>query len=102
MKIKDLISTLELYKNKYGNINVVLSVDPEGNSYSTIDSKYSFCCVRDGEDMIYDKAYKTTKGNRINFNDYVDTELKKHKVIGVCIYPFDEGFSTPESAIKES
>lgn len=101
MTVHDLIIKLEKFRLLYGNdLEVILSVDPEGNSYSTTDAR-QICCIRDGEDMLYDKVYKQTKGNRVMFDKTIDKELAKSKVIGICIYPFDEGFNTPESAIKE-
>lgn len=101
MTVNELIIKLEKFRLLYGNdLEVVLSVDPEGNSYSTTDAK-QICCVRDGEDMLYKDVYERTKGNRVMFDKTIDKELLKHKVIGICIYPFDEGFNTPESAIKE-
>lgn len=101
MTILQLINTLKMYQKLYGNdIKVVLSTDPEGNSYSTTDMR-QIISIRDGEDKAFSDIFKATKGNRANFDNIMDEELKKHKVIGLCIYPFDEGFDTAEKAVKE-
>lgn len=50
MTIDQLITALEVIKKELkektdntGNIPVLLSIDPEGNGYSTMNPKWSFC-----------------------------------------------------------
>jgi len=80
MTINQLIKQLEQYKKDYGgDTPVVLSADTEGNAYSTLEGS-------DGEN------------NRsicpiMNDND---------KVIGVCLWPWVEGFDQPEDACYAS
>lgn len=50
MEIKKLIKVLQMWEKEYGNIQVVMSTDSEGNSYSTLEDRFSFSPVRDGED----------------------------------------------------
>lgn len=74
MKVNDLVKTLQGYVDKYGeDLEVVVSSDEEGNSYSTI-TRGSVCECRTD---IYDE---------------------NAKVCGVIIYPWVEGFETPEEA----
>jgi hypothetical protein len=74
MKIKDIIKKLEDYRDRYGeNLEIVLSIDAEGNSYSTLNEK-SFGLVID------------------------DPERKEYKAIGIVLYPWEEHFYTAEDA----
>ena len=65
MTIKELIEELTQFGLRYGlDKPVVMSVDAEGNSYSTLEH-----------------------------NDCLSTvEDENNKVIGACIWPWDEGF----------
>lgn len=101
MTIVQLINTLKLYQERFGDdLKVILAVDPEGNSYSTTDV-CQICSIRDGEDAVFKDVLKNVSGYRINVDKVLDQELNRKKVIGVCIYPFDEGFNTAEQAVKE-
>lgn len=40
-KVDDIIKILKDVKNTFGNVDVFLSCDPEGNGYGTIDKKHS-------------------------------------------------------------
>lgn len=98
MKIKEMIAKLETWEELYGNIEVVMSVDPEGNSYSTIDNRWSFAAVRDGEDDFIDRMIAEKKLNSMTqeekeFNDNA-------KIVGLCLYPFEEGYDSAEEAVK--
>lgn len=74
MLLNDLIKHLQLVQKDYGNVPVVLSTDSEGNSFGTTDKQISVCPVMNNKD----------------------------KVIGVAIFPFEEGYYEVEDAIKES
>lgn len=74
MKAKDFIKEIEKYTKTYGeDIEIIVSADPEGNSYGTTHQG-SFGLIID------------------NPND------GPMKPVGLCIYPWDEHFQTPESA----
>lgn len=75
MLLNDLIKHLQLVQKDLGNVPVILSSDTEGNGYGTLKAPYSFCATdnRDGT-----------------------------KVIGLCLFPFNEGYYEAEDAIKES
>lgn len=72
MTVNDLIKILKKYQKENGNAPVVLSSDTEGNSYGTTDRQTSHMPVCDSKD----------------------------KLIGVCLFPFEEGFYEPEEAVE--
>lgn len=75
MKVKELVNKLNEFTSKYGDdLDIVISTDEEGNSYSTVEIG-SLALVRDNPDH---GALKT---------------------MGVVIYPWEEGFDSPEEAI---
>lgn len=80
MTLQELIKQLQQYKKDYGgDIPVVLSADTEGNYYSTMEgsegaNNRSICPIMNATD----------------------------KVIGVCLWPFVEGFNKPEDACYAS
>lgn len=78
MKVKELVNELNRYMKVYGDdLDVVLSTDEEGNSYSTVEIG-SLSLVLDNPE-----------------------EGKHGKPIGVVIYPWEEGLYTPEDAITK-
>ena len=79
MKIKQLVKRLKHIEKVYGDVPVILSSDPEGNSYSTIDDKWSFGEIRD---------------ERLD-------GCPDNPCIGICIYPFEEFFDDYIKAVKE-
>lgn len=73
MKVKELIEELTQFGLRYGlDKQVVMSVDPEGNSFSTLAHLDCLSTVDD----------------------------EKGKVIGCCIWPFEEGFEYCEEAAR--
>ena len=71
MKVKDLVKKLNEYTKKYGDhLEVVISTDEEGNSYSTVEIG-SLALVTGGPHL---------------------------KPVGIVIYPWEEGFELPEEA----
>ena len=69
MKVKDLVKKLNEYVDRYGDhLEVVISTDEEGNSYSTVEID-SLALVRN-----------------------------ESKPVGIVIYPWEEGFNLPEEA----
>lgn len=96
MNIKTLIKHLQLLKNDYGDeLEVVLSSDSEGNSYSTID-KFSICTVFENEDNFIDSMRLGDDKEKEKFKNF----FNKAKRIGVCIYPFEENYASAEAAVK--
>ena len=82
MTLDQLIKHLEEYKKAYGGDKpVVLSTDPEGNSFSTLDPN---------PDIQHNYSLAYIPGDR------------KGEVKGICIWPYEEGFSTDEEACKAS
>lgn len=74
MKVKELVYELNKIIAHYGNdLDMVLSCDEEGNSFSTL-SDLSIGLVRKSSD------------------DY------NSDVVGVVLYPWEEGFRNPEDA----
>lgn len=72
MKINDLMTRLISIQKDYGNVPVVLSTDSEGNSFGTTDKQISVCPVMNNKD----------------------------KVIGVAIFPFEEGYYDSIEAVQ--
>ena len=96
MKIQALINELESIKKTRGaDIEVVLSVDPEGNSFGTLEP-YCISYVFQGEDKFVDAhAAGCLSGDAQKIID----DLSSHaKVVGICLYPWEEGFNTAEDA----
>lgn len=74
MTVRELTNKLLEFEKKYGkDIPVILSSDSEGNAFNTTDARSSLCPVA---------------------ND-------NHKVIGICVFPYKEGFRELEEAIAE-
>lgn len=72
MKINDLMTRLISIQKDYGNVPVVLSTDSEGNRFGTTDKQISVCPVMNNKD----------------------------KVIGVAIFPFEEGYYDSIEAVQ--
>ena len=96
MKIQALINELESIKKIRGSdIEVVLSVDPEGNSFSTLEPQ-SISYVFQGEDKFVDAhAAGCLSGDA---KKIIDDFYNHAKVVGICLFPWEEGFNTAEDA----
>ena len=78
MKVKEMIKKLQEYVDKYGeDLEIVHSADEEGNAYSTIEPG-SLALVLD------------------------NPEGRNNHPVGVCIYPWEEGFEYAEQACLAS
>lgn len=99
MDIEQVIQVLQMWRKKFGNIKVVMSVDPEGNSYSTLNPEWSFSGVREGEDAFIDKMIRERKISK-NINEEEKEFNKKAKIIGLILWPYYEGFESAEKAVK--
>lgn len=98
MKLRELLNELEIIKKIAGDdIEVVVSSDSEGNSFGTI-SHGCFSYVHEKEDDFV-KAQRAgcLSGN---VQDVINKFFKNAKTIGICIYPWEEGFESAEQACK--
>lgn len=75
MKISELKQYLNRVEKKFGDLPVVISRDSEGNSFGTLNKNGSLCEV-------------------------MTTNDKGIKVVGVCLYPFEEGFYDVIEAVE--
>jgi hypothetical protein len=92
MNVKELYCILKNIGEEFGwELPIVMSVDPEGNSYCDFNSSLAVTMVRDGED----KWLRDVQANEIDWK-----EGKKLPVCGVCLYPFNEGYQSAEHACK--
>ena len=72
MKVQELIDELTQFGKRYGmGKKVVISVDTEGNSYSTLEH-----------------------------NDCLTIVDENKRVLGCCLFPFAEGFANAVEACK--
>lgn len=99
MKIKDLIAKLKTCEELYGNIDVVMASDSEGNSYSTIDENILYSKVYANEaDFLRTGCSGGLRGE--SYPDIVEKFYKNASVVGICLYPFQENFEYAEDAIN--
>ena len=100
MKISKMIEELKKTQDKFGDIEVIMASDSEGNSYSTIDENFRFSRIYEHEkDFI-----KTWDAGCISgtAQDAVDNFYKHAKVIGICLYPLFENMQDAEEAVKHA
>lgn len=96
MKIQALINELENIKKIRGSdIEVVLSVDPEGNSFSTLEPQ-SISYVFQGEDKFIDAQKAGCLSG--DAEKIIDGFLAHAKTVGICLFPWEAGFNTAEDA----
>ncbi len=98
MKVKDLIAKLETIEEKYGNVEVVMATDSEGNSYSTIDDNVIHSKVYENEANFLRAGYQGQLRNGA-YPDIVEKFYKNAKVVGVCLFPYAENFEYAEEAV---
>lgn len=93
MTVNELLKVMQEIKKVHGgSIKVVLSKDEEGNEFSGLDIRYSLHLVRKNEDSIFNEEGLSNLA-RLD-------KLNKQEVIGVCLFPYFEGYETPEEATK--
>ena len=98
MKIDKMIKELQAVKDKYGNIEVVMASDSEGNSYSTIDENFRYSRVYDNEkDFINAMSNGIVSGPA---KEAIDGFYKNAPVIVICIFPLIENMQFAEEACK--
>lgn len=96
MKIQALINELESIKKIRGSdIEVIVSVDPEGNSFSTLETQSISYVFQGEDDFVNAHAAGCLSGDA---QKIVDDFYNHAKVVGICLYPWEEGFNTAEDA----
>ena len=98
MKINEMIKELQAVSDKYGDIDVVMASDSEGNGYSTIDKNFRYSRVYEDETAFINAASRgTVTGKPMDLiNDFYD----KAKVIGICLFPWAEHFQAADEAVE--
>lgn len=98
MKINKMIKELQEVEKKFGNIEVVMASDSEGNNYSTIDENFRYSRVYDKEkDFIKAMSNGIISGPA---KEAVDDFYKRAPVIGICIFPLIENLEFAEDAVN--
>lgn len=98
MKINKMIKELQKVEKMFGDVEVVMSSDSEGNSYSTIDENFRYSRVYEHEsDFIKANDRGLISGNPI---DIVGDFYNKAKVIGICLFPWQEHFDYADQAVQ--
>ena len=98
MKISEMINELTLAKDKFGDVEVIMAQDSEGNAFATIGKGIRHSRVYENEKAFMD-AYEAgcISGGAMKV---VDDFFSRTKVIGVCLHPFAEYFKDAEEAVK--
>ena len=100
MKIKDLIAKLETCEELYGNIDVVMASDSEGNSYSTIDENIKHSKIYENEADFLRAGANGMLPRDAPYQDIVEKFYKNAKVVGICLFPYQENFTYAEEAVE--
>ena len=97
MKISEMIKELNAVKEQFGDIEVVMSSDSEGNSYSTIDKNLRYSRVYEHEsDFIRSASQGLISGPA---TEVVTNFYDNAKVIGICLFPWHEHFNSADEAV---
>ena len=92
-----MIKELNAVKEQFGDIEVVMASDSEGNSYSTIDKNLRYSRVYEHEsDFINAASMGTVTGKP---TDIINDFYNKAKVIGICLFPWQEHFDYADKAV---
>lgn len=98
MKINKMIKELQEIEKRFGDIEVVMASDSEGNNYSTIDENFRYSRVYDREkDFINAMSKGVVSGTA---KEAIDGFYKNAPVIGICIFPLVENFEFAEDAVN--
>lgn len=93
-----MIKELQEVEKKFGDIEVVMASDSEGNNYSTIDENFRYSRVYDREkDFINAMSNGTIS---YSAKEAVDGFYKRAPVIGICIFPLVENLEFAEDAVN--
>lgn len=98
MKISEMINELQLAKDKFGDVEVIMAQDSEENAFATIDKNIRHSRVYENEKAFVD-AYEAgciSGGPQKAVDDF----FAHAKVIGVCLRPFAEYFRHAEEAVN--
>lgn len=98
MKISEMMNELQLAKEKFGDVEVIMAQDSEGNAFATIDDNIRHSRVYENE-KAFVEAYEAgciSGGAKKAVDDF----FARAKVIGVCLQPSAEYFRHAEEAVK--
>lgn len=98
MKINKMIKELQEVEKKFGDIEVVMASDSEGNNYSTIDENFRYSRVYDREKDFINAMNNGTIS--YSAKEAVDGFYKRAPVIGICIFPLVENLEFAEDAVN--
>lgn len=98
MKISEMITKLQKAKEKFGDVEVIMSQDSEGNAYSTISEDFNNSRVYEHEaDLVNAWNAGAITGNP---KERLDEFFKSAKVVGICLWPYHEYFKSAEEAVN--
>lgn len=94
MKINEMIKELQAVEQRYGDIDVVMSSDSEGNSYSTIDKNLRYSRVYENETAFIGAASSgTVTGKPMDLiNDFYDKAKRLELVMSWAEMNICQGF----------
>lgn len=93
-----MIKELQEVEKKFGDIEVVMASDSEGNSYATIDENFRYSRVYDREKDFINAMNNGTIS--YSAKEAVDGFYKRAPVIGICIFPLVENLEFAEDAVN--
>lgn len=98
MKISEMIAKLETAQELFGDVEVIMSQDSEGNAYASIDEDFNHSRVYEHEaDLVNAWNAGAITGNP---KERLDEFFKSAKVIGICLWPYHEHFESAEEAVN--
>lgn len=98
MKISEMIKELQKTQECFGDIEVVMASDSEGNSYSTIDENFRYSRVYEHESDFLSAASKGMVSGTPE--EIIPQFYNNAKVIGICLFPWQEHFSFADEAVN--
>ena len=98
MKISEMITKLQKAKEKFGDVEVIMSQDSEGNAYASISEDFNNSRVFEHEaDLVNAWNAGAITGNP---KERLDEFFKSAKVVGICLWPYYENFKSAEDAVN--
>ena len=93
-----MIKELKYTQESFGDIEVVMASDSEGNSYSTIDKNFRYSRVYENEsNFLQAVGHGVVSGAP---QEIIAGFYDKAKVIGICLFPWQEHFSFADEAVN--
>lgn len=98
MKISEMITKLETAQDLFGDVEVIMSQDSEGNAYASISEDFNNSRVYEHEaDLVNAWNAGSITGNP---KERLDEFFKSAKVVGICLWPYHEYFKSAEDAVN--